>query len=216
METAININQIRLYNSQRQSDEVFRQLFTVRQEQFELLLTKIVQEKKNSIPQHYLIIGQRGMGKSMMLKRIEVELRNEYRTSFIPLLFPEEQNNIRSLAEFWLNNLMVLVKSLKAENYPPEKLADIIRKRDEISKSTPEKISNEAHKYLIDICRELSRRPVLLIDNIGMVFSRLDSNKRNKKEQWTLRKILSENGAPIVVSAGVIVTDDLVNYDMPF
>ena len=193
-----------------------RQLFVVRQKQFELLLNKIVQEKRNSIPQHYLIIGQRGMGKSMMLKRMEVELRNEYGNQFIPLLFPEEQYNLKSLAEFWLNNLLVLIKSLKTENYPSEKLTEIARKRDEISKSSPEKASEEAYKYLISICKELRRRPVLLIDNIGLVFSQLDADNKNKQEQWALRKLLSENGAPIVVSAGITVTDDVINYSMPF
>ncbi|MCL2312994.1 MAG: tetratricopeptide repeat protein, partial [Firmicutes bacterium] len=213
METPISLNQIGLYNPQRQSDGVTEKLFVVRQKQFELLLNKIVQEKKNSIPQHYLIIGQRGMGKSTILKRMEVELRKAHSQQFIPLLFPEEQNNIRNLAEFWLNNLMVLIKSLKLESHSNEKkLADILKTKNELSKEMPEIIAEEAYKYLMGICRELRRRPVLFIDNIGFVFSRLE----NKQEQWALRKLLSENGAPIVVSAGVTVTDEIVKYDMPF
>jgi len=213
METPISLNQIGLYNPQRQSDEVTEKLFVVRQKQFELLLNKIVQEKKNSIPQHYLIIGQRGMGKSTILKRMEVELRKAYSQQFIPLLFPEEQNNIRSLAEFWLNNLMVLKKSLKSENYPDKKkFEDIQETKDELSKESPEIIAEEAYKYLMRICCDLHRRPVLLIDNIGLLFSRLE----NKQEQWTLRKLLSENGAPIIVSAGVTVTDDVVDYGKSF
>ena len=217
MDTTININQIGLYNPQRYSDDAARLLFIVRQKQFKLILNQIVQEKSNSIPQHYLIIGQRGMGKSMMLKRLEVELRNEYRTDFIPLLFPEEQYNLKGLAEFWLNNLIVLARSLKSEKYcPTDKIAEVTKKIEEISKETPERISDKAYKYLQDVCRELSRRPVLLIDNIGLVFSRLDSYKKNKQEQWALRRVLSENGAPIVVSAGITVTDDVINYNMPF
>jgi len=212
METPVNLNQIGLYNPQRQSDEVTKLLFVIRQKQFELLLNKIVQEKRNSIPQHYLIIGQRGMGKSSILKRIEVELRNEYHQQFIPLLFPEEQNNIRSLAEFWLNNLMVLIKSLKSENYPSEKLADIIKNRNDIAGNAPKVIAQEAYTYLMTVCQEVSRRPVLLVDNINFVFSRLE----DKQEQWALRKLLSENGAPIVVGAGITVTDDVASYEMPF
>jgi hypothetical protein len=65
-------------------------------------------------------------------------------------------------------------------------------------------------------CNDLQRRPVLLVDNIGLVFKRLDNSKKNKQGQWALRKLLSENGAPIIISAGPAVTDDVINYAMPF
>jgi hypothetical protein len=218
MEKPINLSQIGLYNPQRQSDEVTEMLFVARQKQFELLLKKIVQEKVNSIPQHYLMIGQRGMGKTTMLKRIEVELRKRFRHLFIPLLFPEEQYNVPNLAVFWLNCLDALADSLEVED--KEKYATQISTVDktirELSRKTPDITSEEAYKFLMDICRDLQRRPVLLIDNIGLVFSRLNNNKKNNQEQWVLRKLLSENGAPIFVSAGPTVTDDVIKYDMPF
>ena len=117
MKKPISLSQIGLYNPQRQSPEVTEMLFVARQKQFELLLNKIVQEKENSIPQHYLIIGQRGMGKTTMLKRIEVELHKpDYRKQFIPLLFPEEQYNVKDLAEFWMNCLDALADSLELED----------------------------------------------------------------------------------------------------
>ena len=217
METGISLNQIGLYNPQRQSAEVTEKLFSVRHKQFELLLNKIVQEKKNSIPQHYLIIGQRGMGKTSILKRMEVELHKEqYRQRFIPLLFCEEQYNVRDLAEFWLNSLDALADSLEYEKSSKEILAEIDKKIKELSEKTSKTISEEIYQFLMDTCRDLHRRPVLLIDNIGLVFSRLDGNKKDKREQHVLRKLLSENGAPIIVSAGITVSDDVINYGMPF
>ena len=217
METPISLSQIGLYNPQRQSAEVTEALFVVRQKQFELLLNKIALESKNSIPQHYLMIGQRGMGKTTMLKRMEVELhKSQYRGQFIPVLFPEEQYNVKNLAEFWLNCLDALADSLEIEKYPAEMLSDIDKTIRELSRKTSETASEETYQYLMNICRDLQRRPVLLIDNIGLIFSRLDNNKNNKQEQWALRKLLSENGAPIIVSAGPAVTDDVVNYNMPF
>ena len=210
-------HQIGLYNPQRQSDEVTEKLFTVHQKQFELLIGKIILEKRDNIPQHYLIIGEWGMGKSTLLKRMEVELHKEhYRHRFLPLLFPEEQNNLKGLAEFWLNHLTALVKSLKSEKYPADKLADMLKNRDEIAKKTTDVISEEAYKYFMSICQKLYRRPVLLIDNIGLILSKLDTDKANKQEQWHLRKLFSENGAPIVVSTDVAAVDDIKNQGMPF
>ena len=217
METTISLNQIGLYNPQRQSAEVTEKLFVVRQKQFELLLDKIVKEKKNSIPQHYLIVGQRGMGKTTILKRMEVELHKEqYKQQFVPLLFREEQYNVKDLAEFWLNSLDALADSLESENASTEILTTIDRKTKELSQKNAKTISEEAYQFLMATCRDLHRRPVLLIDNIGLVFSRLDINSKTKQEQYALRKLLSENAAPIVVSAGVTVTDDVINYGMPF
>ena len=217
METEISLNQIGLYNPQRQSAEVTEKLFSVRQKQFELLLHKVIQENENSIPQHYLIIGQRGMGKTTILKRMEVELHKEqYRQRFIPLLFCEEQYNVKNLAEFWLNSLDALADSLEYEKSSREILATIDKKIKEFSKKTSDIISDEIYQFLMATCRDLHRRPVLLVDNIGLVFSRLDGNKKNKQEQYVLRKILCENGAPIIVSAGITVYDDVINYGMPF
>jgi len=213
-----NSSQTRLlYNPQLQSAEMTEKLFVVRKEQFALLLNDILKEKENSIPQHHLIIGQRGMGKTTILKRMEVELHKEqYRKQFIPLIYREEQYNIKDLAEFWLNTLDALADSLQYENYPPEMLADIDKTIRELSRKEAEIVSKEAYRFLMDTCRELHRRPVLLIDNIDIVFSGLDSVNKNKQEQWALRKLLSENGAPIVIGGGITTTNDVVKYDMPF
>ena len=206
-----------LYNPQLQSAEMAEKLFVVRQKQFDLLLNKILQEKATSIPQHHLVIGQRGMGKTTLLKRIEVELHKEqYRQQFIPLIYREEQYNVKDLAEFWLNTLDALADSLQSEKYQHEMIADIDKTTRELSRKSSKIISEEAYKYLMNICHGLHRRSVLLIDNIGLIFSRLDNDKETKTEQWALRKLLSENGAPIIIGGGVTSTNYINNYNMPF
>ena len=219
METPISLSQIGLYNPQRQSAAVTEALFVARQKHFDLLLNKIAQEKENSIPQQYLIIGQRGMGKTTLLKRIEVELHKPpYRQRFIPLLFPEEQYNIKDLAVFWVNCLDALADSLESENKEQydAQISDIDKTIRELSGKTSKVVSEDVYHYFMGICRDLQRRPVLLVDNIGFVFCRLGKDKNDQQGQWALRKLLSENGAPVIISAGHTVTDDTVNYDMPF
>jgi type II secretory pathway predicted ATPase ExeA len=152
-----------LYNPQLQSAEVVEKLFLVRRRQFELLLNKISQEKEDGIPQHHLIIGQWGMGKTMLLKRMEVELhKDKYRQRFIPLLYREKQYNVKNLADFWLNSLDALADSLQSEKYQGEMLADIDKTIQELKK-TSDIISEKAYKYLMDRCSELQRRPVWIM-----------------------------------------------------
>ena len=206
-----------LYNPQLQNAEMTEKTFAVRQAQFALLLNNIVNETENSIPQHHIIIGQRGMGKTMMLKRMEAELHKEqYRRQFIPLFFRVEQNNVKKLAKFWLNALDALADSLESEDAPTELLTEIDKTITELSKKALEEVADEAYRYLMNTCRELHRRPVLLIDNIDIVFNRLGNRDESKREQWALRRLLSENGAPVVIGTSVTTTNDFVAYKMPF
>src|SRR5215207_7013320 len=101
MAETINLSQLSIFNPQRMSDVVVERVFIARKKLFSFILNKITSEKPNSIPQHYMLIAQRGMGKSTFLKRMEVELRKPaYSKNFIPVLYPEEQYNLTDLAEF--------------------------------------------------------------------------------------------------------------------
>jgi len=208
----ISLSQIGLYNPQRLNDEVIENIFVVRIGVFRQLMEKIQKEKPNSIPQHYLIIAQRGMGKTMLLKRMEVELRKkEYSDRFIPLLFPEEQYNLKNLAEFWLNSLDSLADTLEFEKQANE-VQQIDTKVKELQQiNNDETLAKEAFEFLKSFTLTLNRRPVLLIDNMSLIFDRM-----SKEEQHTLRAWLMQNGAPILIGASAVAIEDTFNYGAPF
>lgn len=206
----ISLSQLGLYNPQRLDDETVESLFVVRQKYFQLLMDKINKEKPNSIPQHYLFIGQRGMGKSTLLKRIEVELRKKD-SKFIPLLFPEEQYNLNNLSEFWLNSLDALADVLELVRMKEEvKLID--SKVKELGKiKNEDDLAKQAFQFLIEISNRIKKRPVLLIDNMSFIFDRL-----NKSDQHVLRAWLMQNDAPILIGASAVEIEDTFNYGAPF
>lgn len=208
----ISINQIGLYNPQRMSDYLVETLFIVRESLFEYIFDKIIKEKTNSIPQHYLIIAQRGMGKTTLLKRMEVELRKQkYAKNFIPLLFPEEQYNIKNLAEFCLNCLDALADTLELEKLTTD-VKNIDAKIKELAKiKDDESLAKEAFLFFKSVCQSIKRRPVMLIDNMSFVFDRL-----NKSEQHTLRAWLMQNNAPVLLGASAVAIEDTFNYGAPF
>jgi Cdc6-like AAA superfamily ATPase len=182
MKTPVSLSQIGLYNPQRQSAELTEALFVVRQKEFNLLMESLSEEAPDGIPQHHLVIAQRGMGKTTLLKRLEVELhKKQYRKKFIPLLLPEEQYNLTDLSEFWLNCLNKLLESLETETSGSE--ADISKIEENTEKIKQEyrdssDLNERLYSHLISICKNLRRRPVLLIDNIGFAFHRLRTTEQ--------------------------------------
>ncbi|GHT42538.1 hypothetical protein AGMMS49965_14260 [Bacteroidia bacterium] len=224
MKKAVNLSQIGLYNPRRQSSELSERLFVIRQKQFEMLMAAISDEDKNSIPQHHIIIAQRGMGKTTMLHRIAIELhKSAYKDRFIPLAFPEEQYTVTNLGNFWLNCLDALADSLELEHYDANEVKNIDNRVKELSLyKNSDETASQAYRFLMEFCKKIKRRPVLLVDNIGLIFNRLSKNS-----QHSLRAVLSENGAPIVLGAGVVILPSQTNnkadvvksittYEMPF
>lgn len=212
MTTKLSLSQLSIYNPQRLDDQTVELLFVIRKKFFDYLFKKIVSEEKNSIPQHYLIIAQRGMGKTTLLKRIEVELRKEvYFKDFIPLLFPEEQYNLNSLAKFWLNSLDALADTLEEKKLNTEAknvdevINTIVKLNDE------EQQAQDAYQYLVKYSKTYGRRPVLLIDNMSLIFDRL-----RKEDQHILRAMLMKNNAPIIVGASVMDVMETSEYGFPF
>ena len=209
----INLSQICIYNPQRQSCEVAEKLFIVRKEQFDFLMKKLLEEKNNKNHENHLIIAQRGMGKTTLLKRIEVELhKDNYKDYFIPLLFPEEQYNLRNHGEFWLNCLEVLADALVVEKYQIKEIQKIESKIKKLTKLTDsEEVAEKACRFLMNFCLLQKRRPVLLIDNIELVFKRL-----SKHEHFILREKLNKNRNLIIIGAGVAETEDTADCNAPF
>ncbi|MFD0748562.1 tetratricopeptide repeat protein [Mucilaginibacter calamicampi] len=204
------LNKIGFFNPGRLSDREIEDIFVARIPFFNLLLKKIVSETPDSIPQHYLIIGQRGMGKSSLLSRLAAEIRKpSYQNNFIPLSFPEEQYNIDRLSKFWLNCLDALADALDKER----KTNQLVELDNDISvlSRDPHLDQEIAYKMFDDWARKIGRRPVLLVDNLDLIFSKI-----TKEDQHQLRAILMSKGAPILVSASSSTVDATVDYQAPF
>jgi Flp pilus assembly protein TadD len=208
----LTLSQIGLYNPQRLDDTAVENLFVVRKKLFNFLLEKVNSETIDSIPQHYLIIAQRGMGKTTLLKRMEVELRKQdYKSRFIPLLFPEEQYNLKNLAEFWLNSLDALADTLEQEK-ATEAAKAVDNKVQELAQiKDDEQLAKDAFSFLKSFTKSLGRRPVLLIDNMSFIFDRLVKSEQHKLRAW-----LMENASPILLGASAVAIEDTYDYGAPF
>jgi tetratricopeptide (TPR) repeat protein len=199
----IAIHQLSLYNTGRMSPEQIIAAFAARRQQFDRLVADIAAEKPRSRAQHHLIVGQRGMGKTMLLARIGAELRTnpELSTRFIPLVFAEEQYAVDRLSKFWLNCLDSLADA--------RELAGDVKGVDEIDAlvarltaaatrgaKDDQPFADEVYAAFAHVAKACGQRPVLLVDNLQLVFERLDNG-----QQHSLRELLMRPGSPILVGA---------------
>jgi hypothetical protein len=151
------------------------------------------------------------MGKSTLLHRIAVELRKEqHRNSFIPLTFPEEQYNVDRLSKFWLNCLDALADALDREG-STDQLDQLDQDIGRWAAVAKDSTAMELYGNFATWVNRTKRRPVLLVDNLGLIFDRL-----SKEEQHQLRAILMDKGAPILVGASANTLTDTVDYGAPF
>ena len=210
--TPLHLSQIGVYNPGRLTDDALERTFVARKKQFEQLLKRILDALAHGgTPQHQLLIGQRGMGKSSMLLRVAVELRKApHRTHVLPLVFPEEQYNIDRLGKFWLNCLDALADALDREGH--ELLTDALDRqiagmRAEVDVDNGRAIFEQLQAY----ADQLGRRLVLLVDNMNLLFDGL-----GKSGQHGLRALLMRPGAPLVVGASSVSMDQVDHYDAPW
>lgn len=199
-----------LYNPLRQDPQELERLFVARRPLFERLYGEIVAHQPESVPQHQLIIGQRGMGKTTMLARLALEMRKN-RKDFLPLSFWEEQHiEVDRLSVFWLNCLDSLADALD-EIGEPALARQIDKKVDQIKSIVPEEeCARVGREAFAEMNVQIKRRLVLFIDNFNLLLGRL------RKHDHILRSHFTRHGAPIIIGAAITPPDDLADYDAAF
>ncbi|MCI5146149.1 MAG: hypothetical protein D3923_11625 [Candidatus Electrothrix sp. AR3] len=198
---------VAVYNPGLWSREELKRYFVARTELLERIIADLRRERAESPCQHRLILGLRGMGKSTLLRRIgiAVEEDEELGQQWLPLSFPEEQYNISTPADLWLNCLDALCDILE-ERGDQDKATGL----DEVIEQLPRNDTEAALSLLLAEADKRSCRFLLFIDNIDLVFERL------KKEHWSLREILQSEPRLMIIGASAQAIEASYQYDAAF
>lgn len=212
------------YNPDWLSDDALVANFVARQSDFTFLRGELAHAPLTGSAQHYLLVGVRGAGKTTLLKRLAVAIRRDPDLSdhLIALSFPEELYQVKNLSDFWWAACEALVDELDRMNRNAE--ADNLSDRIEQGRRVRDEqaaISDSGFKLLQESCARLQRRPVLLVDNLDMVFDRIDKTGRKLKDPhspsyWALREALSTSTAPVVIGGSVRLSTPFTDYDKAF
>lgn len=193
---------LNFFNPKSQKEQDFLINFVARQNTLNFFLQQLRLTVANQPARHILVVAPRGYGKTSLLRRISIAVRSEAEFSdrFIALTFREEQHNIISLDVFWRNCLVALQEAREDEGAPAEEIDQLEKlwekypprstlKREE-QDGEPAWQAFQAH------CKQLGRRPILLIDNLDSLLTGLVD-----QHQWALRRILQRDDSPVLMAA---------------
>ena len=162
----MTLGDLPVYNPDRLSDEQFVDVFVARGETVEAILNDLRAQAERGETSHALIVGERGMGKTSLLRRIAIGVTTDDRLSksLLPLRFREEQYNIVGLDAFWRNCGESLAEWCEQQGRDQE-AAEL----DAAVASAVWRDAEKAREAFFAACAKLGRRPVLFVDNLDIV-----------------------------------------------
>lgn len=206
MSDLLSLSSLSIYNPASLSDEDFLRSFVARQHVAHRLIEQLAKTTADGAATHHLILGQRGMGKTSMLRRLALAVAIDPRLSsvLIPLSFREEQYNVHSLHVFWVNCLDALGDWFERSGQS-DKASQIDRDVAALSGDSGESLAL-FNRWI----QQERRRPLLLLDNIDLIFAGL------KKEQWALREQVEKPGGIVIVGGSATYVEAITDESAAF
>jgi hypothetical protein len=195
-----------IYNPANQTKEELIANFVVRLKEFHTIFDVIKKDgMKKTPPQHFIIQGPRGSGKTTLLLRFFYAVADDKKLEkfLIPVIFDEEQYNIRTLFKFWEEIALYLEEEHESLFYGLY---------DEMQKYI-EKVDYEetCFSLLQQRLQESRRKLLLFIDNFGDMLA-----KFRRKERQRLREVLIQCSDIRIVGGSSVVLEFHYDYSEPF
>ncbi len=193
-----------LFNPAMQSPDEIVANFVIRLKEFDELFHAIKTDKMAQPPQHYIIQGQRGYGKSTLLWRLKIEIEDDddLRGQLIPVMFDEEQYGVLNLARLWEEVIEILAD--RDETFEP-----LAREVDALyNADNPEE---EIYNHLIGELKKRKIKLVLLLDNFNDLIG-----KFTRKENQRLREVLLTSKYMRFIGTSSAILEFYYDYREPF
>ena len=193
------------YTPDEMSEDEFLERFVVREDTFNDIFEDIKSSDYDVANQHYIILGQRGQGKTTLLRKINIEVKNDKKLSkfLLPVKFAEEQYQIRSLCRLF-EEVAEYLQTLQEDDFGTI-LDDMEKHFDD------DDYDLKCFSYLESVVKAKGKKLLLLIDNIDELIGKLSD-----KEQRRLREILLTSSTFRIVGGSTKMLEQHYDYSKPF
>jgi tetratricopeptide (TPR) repeat protein/energy-coupling factor transporter ATP-binding protein EcfA2 len=175
------------YNPHLWSAEQLRAIFVARKNELADQLHTLRTTPPDTVGQHVLLVGARGMGKSTLMRRLALAVEDDpdLSAAWLPLRFPEEQYTVATLGQFWANVLDSLADALQHLGHSVSEL-DAAAER---IAALPAAAQPDAYLAAINLSADnIGQRLLLLMDNTDLLLHNI-----GREAQWALRATLQSN-----------------------
>lgn len=193
---------ILLYNPDRKDKQEFISEFVIRTEIFKEIFADIKSGKMATPEQHYLLLGQRGAGKTTMLLRLKYAIEDDLKLSkwLIPVIFSEEQYNVGELGNLW-ERIAEHLEDYHGFRGITDEMSPFFQ-RDDYEESL--------FRILIKHLDQHKKKIVLFIDNIGQLLSKFEDLEIRR-----LREILQTIPHLRLIAGSPVVLESILDYQQP-
>ena len=193
------------YTPDEMSEDEFLKRFVVRTDIFEDIFEDIQSWNEQSSNQHYIIIGQRGQGKTTLLRKIYIECKNDknLKKNLLSIKFAEEQYQIRTLSRLW-EEVAEYLQDMYEEDFP--NISDIMEEHYE-----DDDYEIKVFSLLEKEIKKKNKKLLILVDNIDELIGKLSI-----KEQRRFREILLSSKIFKIIGGSTKMLEQHYDYSQPF
>lgn len=193
-----------LYNPALLSADALLGEFIARRPLLDTLLGTIRQNAAGQAPQHVLLVGARGMGKTTTLWAVAHSVNRDpsLGREWQPVVFDEESRRVGDLADFWLEAIRQWEHATKDAGDRTKALLD---------EAAPD-IEDQARRIFLQAVARSGRRVLLLIDNLNDLLASIDDPGALHR----LRAFLMEESRVMLIGGATRYFPQITDVDQPF
>lgn len=181
------------------SDEM-RRAFVVREAERQILL-QVIRENNGPVNQHLLIIAPRGMGKTMLARRVALDVTSDGQLGrdWQPLVLSEECYDIATAGDLWVRVLGEAARAAGAPNRWSDAYDRLRRERD------PVRLREQALARLREFAEEAGKRLLVVVENLNLVFTEQASDDTG----WDIRDTLLNDPTIMLLATATSRFDEI-------